>query len=98
MTYGRGAPASSIKLMYVRRRAWGVILGSGRDPASDADLVDAADDWHENPLTHAVLVAGAAARWGEHELIDAGGLSPSPPRIQLLEQVEAQVDLADASG
>ena len=42
-----------------------------------------------------VLVAWATAVGGEHELVDALGLALSPPRVQVIDQVEAQIDFAD---
>jgi len=56
------------------------------------------DDRRQDALAHAVLVPRSAARGSEHELVGACGFALGAPRVHLLNDVEAQVDLADAGG
>jgi hypothetical protein len=52
------------------------------------------DDRHQDPLPHAVLVARTTAVRREHELVDAGRLALGARRVQLLDEIEAEVDLS----
>jgi hypothetical protein len=71
-------------------------LWEWRDPTSFADLVDSIHDRHQYALSHAVLVARTPAVGREHELVEGGWLALDAPRVQLLHQVKAEVDLPDA--
>ena len=74
------------------------------DPALTADLVDAVNDGHEDPLANAVPVARPAAVGGEHELVDAHKMRqarlPEPARVCGDGGTEAsvQIDRLAASG
>lgn len=73
-------------------------LREGRDPTLGTDFIRAVYHRRQDALADAVLIAWSAARRSEHELVSAGGPPISAPRVQLFEQVQTQVDLADTRG
>jgi hypothetical protein len=56
-------------------------LRQQREPATVANHVGSDDDRREDPLSHAVLVARAAAVGGKDEVVDAPRLALGAPRV-----------------
>jgi len=87
MTYGSGAPASSIRLMYVQRSACSVTLGTGAIPCL-ARIRRSAHDRRQDALANAFLVPRTAARGREHELVHVRGLALCRQQLRKLVRFE----------